>query len=49
MVDLRYFSGNLEAYLKENHITDLLVLYSMSDMTKDKNISVLQNGGDILS
>ena len=44
MVDLRYFSGNLEAYLKENHITDLLVLYSMSDMTKDKNISVLQNG-----
>lgn len=46
MVDLRYFSGNLEAYLKENHITDLLVLYSMSDMTKDKNISVLQNGGE---
>lgn len=49
MVDLRYFSGNLEQYMKENHITDVLVLYSMSDMIKDKNISVLGSKGNILS
>lgn len=49
MVDLRYFSGNLKQYMKENRITDLLVLYSMADMIKDKNVSVLQLRGDILS
>lgn len=49
LVDLRYFSGNLEEYLEENHITDVLILYSMSDLIKDKNISVLRSKGNILS
>ncbi len=49
LVDLRYFSGNLDDYVKRNHITDVLILYSMSDMIKDKNISVLRSGGNILS
>lgn len=49
MVDLRYFSGNLQSYMEENHITDLLILYSMAAMIEDRNIAVLNNKGDILS
>lgn len=49
MVDLRYFRGNLQRYMEENHITDLLILYSMAGMIEDRNISVLNNKGDVLS
>lgn len=49
LVDLRYFSGNLLDYVEEHHITDVLILYSMSNMIKDKNISALKSGGNILS
>ena len=49
LVDLRYFSGNLDAYIEENRITDVLVLYSMKNLINDKNLVVLKNEGNILS
>ena len=38
MIDLRYYSGNLSQYLSENNITDVLVLYNVSNFISDKNI-----------
>lgn len=38
MVDLRYFNGNMKAYLKEQDITDVLVLYNISNFISDKNL-----------
>lgn len=38
MVDLRYFNGNMKGYLKEHNITDVLVLYNISNFVSDKNI-----------
>ncbi len=38
MVDLRYFNGDMKGYLKEKNITDILVLYNISNFISDKNI-----------
>lgn len=48
LVDLRYFSGSLEAYLEENGITEVLVLYSMENLINDKNLAALGSRGSIL-
>ena len=42
MIDLRYYSGNLSKYLSENNITDVLVLYNVSNFISDKNIFKLE-------
>lgn len=44
MVDLRYYNGDMESYLAENDITDVLVLYNISNFVSDKNLYKL-NGG----
>ena len=44
MVDLRYYNGNIEDYLTEHEITDVLVLYNISNFISDKNLYKL-NGG----
>ena len=41
MIDLRYFRGDMEAYMEENNITDVLVLYNVSNFISDKNIHKL--------
>lgn len=38
MIDLRYFNGNLLEYVREQEITDVLVLYNISTFISDKNI-----------
>lgn len=38
MVDLRNFAGNIEMIMKEKKITEILVLYEMSNFATDTNI-----------
>lgn len=38
LLDLRYFIGSVEDYIKENNVTDILVLYSTSNFVSDGNI-----------
>lgn len=44
MVDLRYYNGDMQEYLEEHHITDVLVLYNISNFISDRNLYKL-NGG----
>lgn len=39
MLDLRYFNRSLKKYLKENKITDMLILYSTPSFAEDTNIA----------
>lgn len=41
MVDLRYFKGSMKAYLEENQISDVLVLYNISNFITDRNIFMM--------
>ncbi|MCM1283290.1 MAG: DHHW family protein [Muribaculaceae bacterium] len=38
MVDLRYYNGDMQEYLSEHGITDVLVLYNISNFISDKNL-----------
>ena len=38
VLDLRYFSGEVSQYMEENQITEVLVLYNISNFISDKNI-----------
>lgn len=42
MIDLRYFKGDMAAYVKEQGVTDVLVLYNISNFITDKNIYNLE-------
>ena len=42
MIDLRYFGGDLKEYLLENEITEVLVLYNISNFATDKNLHKLR-------
>lgn len=44
MVDLRYYNGDMKAYLQEHEITDVLVLYNISNFISDRNIHKLTGG-----
>ena len=44
MIDLRYYNGDLKAYLHEHDITDVLVLYNISNFISDRNIYKLTGG-----
>ena len=48
MVDLRYFSGSLQTYMDDNKVTDVLVLYSIKNMTQDRGIAAIASAGTIL-
>lgn len=41
MIDLRYYRGDLAEYMEENNITDVLVLYNVSNFISDKNMHKL--------
>lgn len=41
MVDLRYYNGKIGDFVKEQGITDILVLYHIPGFLKDRNISKL--------
>ena len=43
-VDLRYYNGDMAEYLKENQITDVLVLYNISNFISDRNLYKLSGG-----
>ena len=38
MIDLRYYAGDMSQYIADNNITDVLVLYNVSNFISDKNI-----------
>lgn len=38
MIDLRYYNGDIKAYLTEHDITDVLVLYNITNFISDRNI-----------
>lgn len=44
VIDLRYYRGDMSSYLEENKITDVLVLYNISNFISDKNIYKLNSG-----
>jgi hypothetical protein len=44
MVDLRYYNGDMTAYLTEHGITDVLVLYNISNFISDRNLYKLTSG-----
>ena len=44
MIDLRYYNGDMKAYLQEHDITDVLVLYNISNFISDRNIYKLTGG-----
>lgn len=41
MIDLRYFRGDIATYMEESGITDVLVLYNVSNFIADKNMQKL--------
>lgn len=41
MLDLRYFNGKVSQFLKDQQITDVLVLYQIPGFLKDRNVSKL--------
>lgn len=41
MIDLRFFRGDMQEYMEANNITDVLVLYNVSNFISDKNIHKL--------
>ncbi len=43
MIDLRYCRTNMKAYLEENNITDVLVLYNISNFISDNNVYKLND------
>lgn len=38
IIDLRYYNGGIGAFIEENGITDILVLYSVMGFVKDINV-----------
>ena len=38
MIDLRYYNENVEEYMKEHQITDVLVLYNITNFISDRNL-----------
>lgn len=41
MIDLRYYRGDMQEYMEKNNITDVLVLYNVSNFISDKNMHKL--------
>ena len=41
MIDLRYFNADLEAFMEEKGVTDVLVLYQIPGFAKEKTVSRL--------
>jgi hypothetical protein len=44
MVDLRYYNGDMTEYITEHGITEVLVLYNISNFISDRNIYKLASG-----
>ena len=44
MVDLRYYNGDMKSYLQKHNITDVLVLYNISNFISDRNLHKLTGG-----
>ena len=42
MIDLRQFNGDVRAYLDENELKDVLILYNANGLSMDNNIHKLR-------
>lgn len=47
MLDLRYYHGDVAAYMTENKITDVLVLYNADNFLSDTNLVQLPTADDL--
>jgi len=45
MLDLRYYRGDVQEYIKEHEISEVLILYNISNFISDKNIFRLNERG----
>lgn len=43
VVDLRYFKENLESYIKDNQISEILILYNIENFLEDETIRFINN------
>ena len=41
MIDLRYFTGDVNELIHDRGITDIIVLYELSNILNDENITKL--------
>ena len=41
MIDLRYFTGDVNELIRDRGITDIIVLYELSNILNDENITKL--------
>ncbi len=41
MMDLRYYNGGVEAFIKDNQVTDVLLVYNMAGFATDKFVNKL--------
>lgn len=42
MIDLRYFNEDIQEFMKEKNVTDILVLYNVSNFVTDRNLFKLK-------
>lgn len=43
MLDLRYYNGSTEEYVKENAVTDILLVYNLAGFAADRDVNKLIN------
>lgn len=43
MIDLRYYNGGIEEYIKGNNVTDVLTVYNLSGFSSDRYVNKLKN------
>ena len=41
-IDLRYFNGSVQEYIRENGITEVLCLFGFNEFARDRNIWKLE-------
>ncbi|MBR1629743.1 MAG: hypothetical protein IJ679_10855 [Lachnospiraceae bacterium] len=41
LIDLRYYTGDVNQYIADSRVTDVLVLYNISNFVSDRNIARL--------
>lgn len=43
MIDLRYYNGSIESYIKEQNVTDVLTVYNLAGFSSDRYVNKLTN------
>lgn len=43
MIDLRYYNGSIESYIREQNVTDVLTVYNLAGFSSDRYVNKLTN------